>query len=785
VIVNNASTDAAPDQIIPNGARAARLVAEMTIEEKASLLTGATGWTTAGVPRLGIQPVVVADGPHGVRRVHDLESFDTEVAVSATCFPTASSLAASWDPALLRSVGVAIGVEARALGVDVVLGPGVNIKRTPLCGRNFEYFSEDPFLAGELAVGHIEGVQWQGVGASLKHYAVNNQETRRFTVDAQLDERTLREIYLPAFEAAIRRAKPWTVMCAYNQINGTLGSEHRYLLTDILRGEWGFDGLVMSDWGAVRDRVAAVVAGLDLEMPGPRPHRVTTVIEARREGRLGQAYVDTAAARVVALAMRAAKAPSGDGFDVDLHHELARRAAAEGMVLLKNDGLLPLRGVARLAVVGRAARTPHYQGTGSSHITPTRLDEPLAEIIRLAGDADVAYADGYPDGPEGRPDLILEAASVAADADAAIVFATLPAWKEIEGADRTDIDLPAQQVSLIKAVAAAQPRTVVVLNNGSAVAMAEWIGPVAAVLEAWMMGQAGGGALADVLFGRVNPSGRLAETFPLRLEDTPGYLNFPGDQDVVRYGEGLFVGYRWYDARGIDVQFPFGHGMSYTTFDYSNVRASRAELGPDEGVEVSLEVTNVGDVAGQEVVQVYVRERAPTVRRPEKELKGFTKVAVEPGRTVTVTIPLEPRAFAHYDPVSAWVSDPGEYEMLVGASSRDIRGWVTIRLGENAPRRTSLLTRYSTLGDWLADPRGRPLAEELLDRLGPALARVLGSLPDSPAEIAPLALTFLESMPVPTVVEFASASVADSPYGDDVADEMLAHLSDTQPNAHH
>jgi beta-glucosidase len=752
------------------------LVAEMTVEEKADLLTGASGWTTVGVPRLGVKSVFVADGPHGVRRALDSGSFDTLIAQPATCFPTASLLASSWDVEMVRSVGAAIGDEARALGVDVVLGPGVNIKRSPLCGRNFEYFSEDPYLSGEMAVAHIDGVQSRGVGASVKHFAVNNQETRRFSVDAQVDERTLREIYLPAFEAAVRRARPWTVMCSYNRINGVLGTEQRYLITDILRGEWGFDGLTMSDWGAVRDRVAAVAAGLDLEMPGPRRHRTQRVLDAVKRGDLALDLVDAAVARVVELSMRTAD--RGDRparLEADAHHRLARDAAAAGMVLLKNDGLLPLRGASRIAVVGRSARDPHYQGTGSSHITPTRLDVPFDEVALMAGDAVLTFAEGYSDTPELRPDLVKEAAAVAADADVAVLFATVPPWKEIEGADRDDIDLPEQQVALIKAVAAVQPRLVVVLNNGSAVAMAEWIEPVAAVLEAWMMGQAGGGAVADILFGRVNPSGKLAETFPRRLEDTPSFSNFPGERDVARYGEGLFVGYRWYDARDIDPQFPFGHGLSYTKFEYSGVRASRAEIESSEGVEVSLDVKNTGDRAGQEVVQVYVRPPRSSVLRAGRELRGFAKVSLDTGETKTVAIQIEPRAFAFYDVVAAeWVTLAGEYELLVGASSRDIRGKATVRIAEGSPRK-STLARHSLLSDWLDHPLGRPIAEDLLGRLKPALARSLGSEPDMPDEPAALTMVFLRSMPVPTVVEFAMDP--DSPYGDDVADAMLERLS--------
>jgi beta-glucosidase len=746
------------------------LVAQMRLDEKSALLTGASGWTTAGVPRLGVEPVFMADGPHGVRRVPEVDSLDMVVALPATCFPTASSLASSWDPDLVRTVAGAIGAEARALGVDVVLGPGVNMKRSPLCGRNFEYFSEDPFLAGELAVAYIEGVQSRGVGACLKHFAVNNQETRRFTVDARLDQRTLREIYLPAFEAAVRRARPWAVMCSYNSVNGRTVSENAYLLTDILRGEWGFDGVVMSDWGAVRDRVAAMAAGLDLEMPGPRAHRAAAVADAVRDGRLPVDAVDAAAARLVRLSELVAGRVASEPVDPAEHHELARRAAADGIVLLKNDGTLPLRDCTRIAVVGRGARVPHYQGTGSSHITPTQVAEPLAELILQAGDAVVEHADGHADGPEERPDLIDEAIGAAARADVAIVFATLPDWKEAEGADRLDIDLPEEQVRLIKAVAAVQPRTVVVLNNGSAVGMGEWVDDAAAVLDAWLMGQAGGGAVADVLFGRVNPSGKLAETFPVRLEDTPSHLNFPGDGDVVRYGEGPFIGYRWYDSRDMAVQFPFGHGLSYTSFEYSGLEVNH-DGDVRRGLTLGLRVTNVGAFSGKEVVQVYVRPRGWRVVRPDKALNGFAKVAVDRGETQPVSITLERRAFEHFDPALGWVCDPGQYELLVGSSSRDIRLATTVVVG--GERGAAELSRYSTLGDWLEHPVGRAPALRLLEELGAPLAHALGSEPDDPDRLSPLALVFLESMPVPTVAEFAAAPSVFGANGDEVVDTML------------
>ena len=463
-------------------------------------------------------------------------------------------------------------------------------------------------------------------------------------------------------------------MCAYNRINGTYASEHRELLTHILRDEWGFDGMVVSDWAAVHDRPAAVAAGLDLEMPGPRPRRTRAVVDAVRAGTLDLADVDRSVLRILRVASKAAATAKGASFDAAAHHALARRIAADGMVLLKNEAVLPLSPAGRIAVIGRAAKTPRIQGGGSSQTTPTRLDIPLREIERIAGAAAVTFATGYEESAAVRPDLIAEAVDEAGKADVAVIFIALPLAKESEGSDRTDLDLTPQQVALISAVADVQPRTIVVLSSGSAVVMSEWIDRVPAVLQAWYAGQAAGSAVADILFGVVNPSGKLAETFPLRLEDTPAFLNFPGEVDTVRYGEGLFIGYRWYDARQSPVLFPFGHGLSYTTFSYANGRVSGPTVSDTVGVTVFVDVTNTGPRAGSEVVQVYVRDPEASVPRPEKELRGFEKVHLEPGETRTVAIALDARAFAFWDTrLHSWVVEAGIFDILVGASSADIR----------------------------------------------------------------------------------------------------------------
>lgn len=692
------------------------IIAQMTLEEKAALCTGASAWTTTPIDRLGVPEMLVSDGPHGVRRLPNVHEMMSE-SLPATCFPTASALASSWDVDLIRSVGEALAEECISLDVDVLLGPGVNMKRSPLGGRNFEYFSEDPYLAGELAASYINGVQSKGVGTSLKHFAANNQEFQRFSISAEVDERTLREIYLVAFEKAVKQAQPWTVMCAYNKVNGTYASEHRTLLTEILKEEWGFEGLVVSDWGAVHDRVAALQGGLDWEMPGPQARRVKDVVAAVRAGVLDEAILDEAVRRILRVVFMVQETPKGGDFDVEAHHELAYRAAAEGMVLLKNDGILPLKEVKRIAVIGRGAKHAHFQGGGSSHINPTRVAVPFEELQARAGAAHLTYAEGYPADDAFRQELIDEAVALAQAADVALLVIALPAFKESEGYDRSDLDLTAQQVALIRAVAEVQPRTVVVLNNGAAVAMSAWIGQVAAVLEGWMMGQAGGAAIADILFGRINPSGKLPETFPLQLADTPAYLNWPGEANTVRYGEGLFIGYRYYDAREMPVLFPFGHGLSYTTFAYSNPRVSTTAFKDVDGVTVSVDVTNTGALFGQETVQVYVHDQQSGLPRPYKELKGFAKVALQPGETRTVSIPLDFRAFAYYHPeYGQWITEDGAFDLLIAASATDIRHTLTVTL-ESTLILPCILDKESTIREWLADPHGR-------EALGPFYAKV-------------------------------------------------------------
>lgn len=702
-----------------------KLIQQMTVEEKAALCIGATAWTTAAVDRLDVPSFMMTDGPHGIRKVENADVL-IEKSVPATCFPTASCTASTWDTDLLEKMGQAMAEEAQALNVSVILGPGANIKRTPLGGRNFEYFSEDPYLSGKMASALIKGVQSKGVGTSLKHYAVNNQEDHRLTISAEVDERTLREIYLRGFEMAVKDAKPWTVMCAYNKVNGEYCSQHYRLLTEILKVEWGFEGLVMSDWGAVHDRVRALEAGLDLEMPGPQPRRLQKVVDAVESGELDLDVLDETVRRILRIVFMAQETDKAETFDAKAHHRLAREIAAQGMVLLKNDGLLPLAETERIAVIGQSAKTPYYQGGGSSHINPTEVDVPFNELRKYAPDSEWLFAQGYGETETFDQALIDEAVSAAESADVAVLYIALPASKESEGYDRPDLDLTEHQVALIQAVAEVQSNTVVVLNSGSAVTLGAWAADVSAVLMGWMMGQAGGGAVADVLFGKVNPSGKLSETFPLRLEDTPAFINFPGEAGKVRYGEGLYVGYRYYDAKKMDVAFPFGYGLSYTTFEYSNLNVAES-IEDVNGLKVTFDLTNTGDVAGKEIAQVYVHDCVSSLHRPFKELKGFAKVALEPGETKTVTIDLDFRDFAYYHPEhKTWVTEDGDFDILVGASAVDIRLSATTRM-RSTLMLPSLLDEESTISEWFADPRGKAVLDPLMAQFQTHLHQVLGS----------------------------------------------------------
>jgi beta-glucosidase len=701
----------------------AETVGRLTIGEKAALCSGADMWHTVAIPRLGIGSIMVADGPHGLRvQPNAADHSSARTSLPATCFPTAAALASTWNTALIDRVGIAIASEARAQGITVVLGPGVNIKRSLLCGRNFEYFSEDPYLAGTAATAFVNGVQSQGIGTSLKHFAVNNQETDRMRVSAEVHERALREIYLAAFEQCVKQAAPWTVMCAYNRVNGTYASEHHWLLTGVLRDEWGFGGLVVSDWGAVHDRVAALAAGLDLEMPPDLERSPAAVVAAVEAGRLDEAVLDRAVGRVLELVGRA-DAPGRreprepqeqpEPCDFAAHHELARQAAAEGAVLLKNSSVLPLAPAsgATVAVIGEFARKPRYQGAGSSRVNPVRVENFLDEFTARVGDqVTVRFAPGFElAGDEVDEDAADQAMSAAAGADYIILLLGLPGRAESEGYDRDHIDLPRNQISLLRLLRTAGPPVIVVLSNGGVVDVASWDADADAILECWLGGQAGAGAAAQLLLGQAEPAGRLAETIPRRLADSPAFLNFPGEDGEVHYGEGIFVGYRYYDARSIEVAYPFGFGLSYTTFGYGEltVRSSGSADAGDLEVRVGCRVTNTGQRSGSEVVQLYVGQQDPAIERPVRELRGFAKVDLAPGAAEMVWFTLGRRDFACWSTArSGWTVPPGRYEVAVGSSSRDLKLTATIEIDGSTGARRPLDGR-STLEEWLADPDGR------------------------------------------------------------------------------
>lgn len=646
------------------------LISAMTLEEKASLCSGKNFWQLEGVERLGIPSIMVTDGPHGLRKqAGDADHLGLNQSVKATCFPPAVTSASSWDPAALYAMGEAIGEECVKEEVAVVLGPGTNIKRSPLCGRNFEYFSEDPYLAGEMAAAWINGVQSQGVGTSLKHFAANNQEKARLVSNSVVDMRALREIYLAPFEKAVKQAQPWTLMCSYNRINGEYSCENKWLLSDVLRKEWGFQGLVMTDWGAMDDRVKALEAGLELEMPGPSPYNDRKLVEAVREGRLEEAVLDRAAERLLTMIERAGRVQKKE-YDVGAHHRLARKVAAESSVLLKNGGMLPLKKEASYAVIGAFAERPRYQGAGSSKINPHQVDSALDSLRDMGITFD--YAPGYSlETEEDSAALIAEAAACAKGRDGVIVFAGLPDSYESEGYDRTHLNMPESHNALIEAVAAVNPHVTVVVLCGSVVLM-PWKDRVESILLTYLGGEAAGSACADVLTGEVNPSGRLAETFPLALEDTPCWKTFAQDEKDVEYRESIFVGYRYYDWAGKEVAYPFGYGLSYTEFDYSAMEAQW----DDEKMEGSVTITvkNTGTREGSETVQLYIGKEQSVRMRPVRELKGFQKVFLKPGEEKTVTIKLDARSLSYYDAgASGWAIEPGAYVLSAAASSRDIR----------------------------------------------------------------------------------------------------------------
>ncbi len=685
------------------------LISQMTLEEKAGLCSGLDFWNTKGIERLEIPSLMVTDGPHGLRKQKEsADHLGLHNSVPATCFPSAAGMASSWNRELIGRVGEALGKECQAENVAVLLGPGTNIKRSPLNGRNFEYFSEDPYLSSEMGANHIKGVQSQGVGTSLKHFAANNQEHRRMSIDAVIDERTLREIYLASFEGAVKQSQPWSVMCSYNRLNGEYASESPHLLTRILRDEWGFEGFVVSDWGAVNERVKALQAGLELEMPSSGGIGDAKIVAAVNSGELSVETLNLAVERLLTFIFKTVDHRQENvTFNIDDHHQLAREVARESMVLLRNeDGILPLSKQGSIAIIGEFAKKPRYQGGGSSHVNPTRLDDAFAEIQAITGDAvELLYAQGYElDSKEINEALLQEARETAAQGEVAVLFLGLPDSYESEGYDRSHLSLPESHQALIAAVAEVQSNIVVVLSNGSPVAM-PWITHTKGILEGYLGGQAFGGAIADLLFGEVSPSGKLAETFPQKLSDNPSFLNFPGEGDKVEYKEGLFVGYRYYDKKEIAPLFPFGFGLSYTEFEYSDLLLSASKMNDAETLQVTVTVKNTGSRPGKEIVQLYVSDVMSSVIRPLQELKGFQKVELQPGEEQAVTFALNKRSFAYYNVnLGDWHVESGAFTLSIGSSSRDIRLSASIEVESTTQIAPVSFHRNTTVGDLLENP---------------------------------------------------------------------------------
>ncbi|HSV86774.1 MAG TPA: glycoside hydrolase family 3 C-terminal domain-containing protein [Levilinea sp.] len=690
------------------------IIDRMTLEEKIALCSGADFFTTRAFQPYDIPGITMVDGPHGLRKpVAAADQLGINRSFPATCFPTASLTACSWDRQLLREMGAAIAEEALQEGVSIVLGPGANIKRNPLCGRNFEYFSEDPFLAGEMAASWIDGLQSKGVGASLKHFAANSQENERMSSDSIVDERTLREIYLPAFEIAVKRAKPATVMCAYNKLNGVYCSDHARLLRNILRDEWGFAGVVVTDWGAMNDRVKAFEAGLDLEMPGSKGYFDQEVIAAIHSGHLAEARLDESVSRLLELIFSVANNPKeGVRFDADSHHSLAKRIAVNSAVLLKNDGqLLPIAPGKKIALIGAFASEPRYQGAGSSHINSSKLSSAIDGFEALG--LDFAYYPGYALKGPPQESLLADAITGAQHSDVAVIFAGLPEAYESEGFDRTNLAMPDSHNRLISRVAAANPNTVVVLMAGAPVEM-PWLPEVKTVLHMYLSGQAGGLAVAELLTGIANPGGKLAESYPICYADMPsaGFYETGGKQ--AQYREGIYVGYRYYNKARKDVLFPFGHGLSYTTFEYSDLSLSHTQLDSPYKLNLSVTVRNTGSVDGAEILQVYVSQLDPPMFRAEKELKEFKKVLLKAGEAERVNFTLDARAFAVFDTQACdWVVPGGIYKVLVGASSRDIR------LGaEVSVRGAAASSESRAVSGWYFNPAGEVTQEDFESLLG-------------------------------------------------------------------
>lgn len=671
------------------------IVQQMTLEEKAALCSGADFWSTCAVNRLGVPSIQMSDGPSGLRKQDGSGKMGLHESKQAISFPSGSLTAASFDTDLLHRLGETLGEEARSEKIDILLGPAMNIKRSPLCGRNFEYYSEDPLLSSSLAAAYVNGLQSKGVGACPKHFYANNMENRRMTASSELDERTAREIYLASFETMVKESNPRSIMCSYNKINGVYAAQNKEALTDILRGEWGFDGIVVSDWGAVNDRAADLAAGLDLEMPSSHGSGPKRIMEAVQNGTLDEAQIDLACKRILSAAVQCATADAEPAAcDWAEHHRIAADIAAESMVLLKNEGLLPLQPAQRVAFIGKYAKAPRYQGGGSSHVHPWRVESALDCV----NGENVTYAQGFDDESDATDAALLrEAVDAAQNAEVAVLFVGLPESYESEGFDREHLKMPPNQLELIREVCKVQKNVVVLLHNGAPIEM-PWINEVGAVLECYLGGEGVGRAQMDLLYGRKNPCGRLAETFPLKLEDNPSYLNFCLNNGKVQYREGVYVGYRYYTTTRREVLFPFGHGLSYTNFAYSRPVLDWDSLDP-QTLWASVAVTNTGSVAGKEVVQLYVCPPNRTARRPLRELKAFAKIELNPGESKTVLFKLDRRAFAHWSEAAHdWLVEGGTYGVEFGRSCMDIAAAAAVEVAAD-PAPVQEITRDTAIGD--------------------------------------------------------------------------------------
>ena len=747
------------------------VLSKLSLEEKASLCEGLNFWMSRGYPDKGIPSLFMADGPHGLRKqnIKDSDPMGINESETSVCYPTGSTVACSWDRDLLEMMGDCLGQQCFQSGVDILLGPAINIKRSPLCGRNFEYYSEDPFLSGELAAAFVKGLQKNGVIACLKHFCANNQETRRKSVDVIVDERTLRKIYLTSFEIPVRKGGALAVMSAYNKVNGIYPAEHQQLARQILREEWGFKGILLTDWGAMDQIVPSLKAGLTLQMPGNGGYTARKIIKAVEDGRLSIEDLDYAVTSLLYTINKTVE-PSNEmrkdqkkDVTMESFHALAKKITSESMVLLKNDDqILPLKPTAKIAVIGEMAVKPRYQGSGSSHVNPYRLTSALVEMKKVA--ENIRYAEGYIE-DKSSEQLINEAVETARKAEVVVVFAGLPDSYESEAYDREDMKLPDAHNRLIERLAEVNKNIVVVLSNGSPVEM-PWVARVKGILEAYLGGEAAGSAICDILFGKTNPSGKLAETFIKKLEDNPSHLNFPGELDRVEYREGIFVGYRYYEKKKITPLFAFGHGLSYTTFEYSDLELDKAEMLDTETLNVSFKVKNTGEYRGKEIVQLYVANNEGQIIRPEKELREFAKIDLKPGEEKTVNFELGKRAFAYYNvELRDWHVNSGVYTICVGAASDDIRLKKDIKI-TSAVRIKRKVTRNTLLKDIMEEPRLDNIIQLVLNEIKDKLPFNLGNMD---LEHDKLARSLLNNMTLNSLSAYI---------GEDLSDEKLDLLID-------